>query len=392
MITRTVVFPIHPTESQKEALEKTVELYTKAFKECIDIAWDMEKLSANQVHKETYKKLRERLGLKSQYVCSARNRAVETVKAMRALKKRGKKISKPVIKPIPIRLDARTLSFDKPREIASVATQKGRIKIPIFWHKQAMRYKEWGCKAGEVGVDKNGKWVIRLIFEKKPEKYKRTGNVIGADRGIRHAVVSSNFVGRSSTGAKTDNKFFGKGEWREYERRLLLLRSRLQSKGTTSAKGHLKRLSGRLRRFRENCDRIVAKDFFSDIFPGDTVVLENLTNIRERCGKKGQVHKKHRKKMGRWSFKRLENAINYIAQLKGVYVEYIKPHYTSQMCSNCNVIIKSNRKSQSFYSCSCGLKLNADLNASRNIANIWRMANGYMSGLTVNQPIVTNCL
>lgn len=94
--------------------------------------------------------------------------------------------------------------------------------------------------------------------------------------------------------------------------------------------------------------------------------------------------------MGRWSFKRVENAINYVAELRGIYVEYVEPHYTSQTCSQCNIVLKTNRKSQSLYSCSCGLTLNADLNAARNISNKWRIANGYAPGLFVNQPIVAN--
>ena len=378
MATRTVVFPIDPTIVQKKALFETMKLYTQAFKSCIDVAWDMKKLSAVKVHKETYRKLKEKLGLKSQYLCSARNKAVESVKAMRMLSKKGKKVSKPTAKIIPIRLDARTLSLDKLRETASITTQNGRIKVSIFWHKQAMKYRDWSCKTGEIGINRNGKWLVRLIFEKTIVKPKRTKNITGIDRGIRHAIVSS------------DNRFIGKKRWREHERKLLSLRSKLQSKGTTSAKRHLKKLSGRLRRFKENCDRIVAKELLFNLLPGDTIVLERLTNIREKCGEKRKARKKHRANMGRWSFKRVENAINYSAELKGVYVGYVDPQYTSQTCSKCSVVLKSNRKSQSFYSCNCGLKLNADLNASRNIAKKWRMANGYALGLSVNQPIVTS--
>ena len=121
---------------------------------------------------------------------------------------------------------------------------------------------------------------------------------------------------------------------------------------------------------------------------GDTIVLENLTDIRKHCGEKGKARKNHRSNMGRWSFKRLENAVNYGAELRGIYVEYVDPHYTSQMCSKCAIVCKENRKSQSFYSCLCGLRLNADLNAARNIANKWRIAIGNTPGLPVNQPIV----
>lgn len=378
MVTRTVVFPIYPDEKQVSALDETIHLYSKAWNLCIDVAWDMEKPSAFSLHKLTYKKLKSELGLKSQYLCSARNRAAETVKAMRALLKKGKKITKPKVCIVPIRLDGRTLSFDKPRETASVATQHGRIKIPLIWHDQAAKYRDWSCKAGEAAKNKKGIWVLRLIFEKSVVKPKKTEKVIGIDRGINHAVVVS------------DNRFIGKHVWKEHERKLLLFKSKLQSKGTGSARRHLKKLSGRLRRFKQDCDRIVAKELLCGIQPGDTIVLERLTNIRERCGQKGKARKQHRAHMARWSFKRLEDTINYLAELNGIYIEYVEPHYTSQTCSKCGIVLKKNRKSQSFYSCDCGFKLNADLNAARNIANKWRMTSGCSSGLSVNQPIVTD--
>jgi IS605 OrfB family transposase len=369
MIQRTVVFPIHSSKEKKDAILETIKLYSQACSYCIDAAWNMKYISAMNLHKATYKFLKKKLSLKSQYLCSARNRAVENVKAMRNLAKRGKTVSKPTSKQIPIRLDARTLSFDKYIETASVATQHGRIRIALTWHKQARRYKGWNCKAGELGINRKGKFVLRLVFEKKVIKPQRSKRIIGIDRGIRHSVVASN------------NKFIGEGWWREHERNLLSLRAKLQSKGTKSAGQHLKKLAGRLRRFKENCDRIVAKMFFSDLLPGDTIVFEKLTNIRQQCGTKGKARKKHRANMGRWSFKRLENAITYLAELHGIYVEYVEAHYTSQTCSRCNIVLKKNRKSQSSYSCSCGLNLNADLNAARNISKNWYIANGFVSGL-----------
>ena len=46
----------------------------------------------------------------------------------------------------------------------------------------------------------------------------------------------------------------------------------------------------------------------------------------------------------------------------------VSEEFTSQTCSNCGVVDKSNRKYRGLYVCSvCGCVLNADLNASRNI-------------------------
>lgn len=48
----------------------------------------------------------------------------------------------------------------------------------------------------------------------------------------------------------------------------------------------------------------------------------------------------------------------------------IDPAYTSQRCSSCGYKHKDNRKTQAAFKClSCGFKLNADINAARNILN-----------------------
>ena len=60
-----------------------------------------------------------------------------------------------------------------------------------------------------------------------------------------------------------------------------------------------------------------------------------------------------------------------LARLKethGVDNLEVNPAYTSQQCSSCDFVGKSNRKSQKLFVCvCCGLKLNADVNAARNI-------------------------
>lgn len=376
MVTRTVVFPLDLTADQEENLSETVDLYTKSWNFCVGVAWREGIKNKKDLHNATYDIVRAKFDLKSQYTCSSRDRALEAVFSARELIRKGKKVSKPCSKSVPLRLDKNTFSFKDDREAITVTAQQNRIKISLVWHRQAMRYRDWGCISGEIGFDRWNLPILRLFFIKKPVVYQRTEVVIGADRGIKRPIVLS------------INKFYGEVAWKEHERKFFSLISRLQSKGTKSANRHLKKVWRRLRLFRENCDRMIAKEIIKILGPGDTIVLEDLTNIRDRCGAKGRVHKKHRKKMGRWSFKRLELLLKYYAQLVGVYIETVKPNYTSQTCSRCGIISKKNRRCRSLYSCSCGLNLNADLNAARNIANIWCEASGGASGPPVNRPIV----
>lgn len=376
MLIRTVVFPLYPTDEQAKALSATQSLYTEAWQECVDVAWELERPTSIEVHKTTYKPLRERLGLKSQFVCSARNRAVESVKSVRERLRKKRKAGKPKGKTIPVRLDARTLSFDKDRLNASVTTQAGRMRFALQWHRQALRYQTWNCKSGEFALNRKGCWVLRLHFEAEASQTPPTGKAVGVDRGICTPVVTS------------ENRFLGKRHWKEKERQLSASRSRLQSKGTKSAKQRLKKVAGRLRRFRVDCDRVLAKEMLAPLSSGDTVVLENLTNIRERVGKKGRNIKRNRSNIGRWSFRRLESSLRNRAELSGIQIVKVNAHYTSQTCCRCGVIEKSNRKSQSSYRCACGNQVHADLNAARNIQVRWLTATSCQSGA---QSIVPRC-
>ena len=98
---------------------------------------------------------------------------------------------------------------------------------------------------------------------------------------------------------------------------------------------------------------------------GSTIVLENLTNIRD--------HVTHRKgegqrRMHSWSFAQFHSFVSYKAQAKGIVVVKIDPRHTSQQCSRCGYQARNNRRSQSLFLCrTCGYCLNADLNASYNI-------------------------
>ena len=66
---------------------------------------------------------------------------------------------------------------------------------------------------------------------------------------------------------------------------------------------------------------------------------------------------------------------------------YVNPRNTSKCCSVCGNIQKSNRQGSTFKCKKCGFELHADLNASRNIAELGK---AFFSRLPVKQPIVTN--
>lgn len=105
------------------------------------------------------------------------------------------------------------------------------------------------------------------------------------------------------------------------------------------------------------------------------IVLEDLSKIRNTAKKgEGSEFFKNRNKnrvVNSWSFYRLQKFIEYKSEELGIPIIYIHPHYTSQLCSYCD--IKGTRDEESFEcknkKCrSFGVSRNSDRNAAFNIA------------------------
>ena len=91
----------------------------------------------------------------------------------------------------------------------------------------------------------------------------------------------------------------------------------------------------------------------------DTLVLENIKNVR-----KGR---RTSRKMSHWTYTSIFDKLEMRCEDLGVQVKYVSPTFTSQMCSSCGWIRKSNRNGKLFKCTACGFTADADLNASINI-------------------------
>ena len=157
---------------------------------------------------------------------------------------------------------------------------------------------------------------------------------------------------------------------------ILDLRSALQSKGTPSAKKHLKKMSGREQKFMRDKNHVISKRIVELANQSNSAIaLEDLTHIRrtarQRKAQRGTFH--------RWAFNQLRQFIVYKAQREGIPVILVRPAYTSQTCSFCGNF--SIRNGQSFHCPLCSFQTDADFNASLNIQRV-----------AFNQPIVTSNL
>jgi len=318
-------------------------------------------------------------------VCSARVKATESLKSAFALSKKaarenpkraeqGKKLLKvgqPSMKRPTIRYDARSYNVKLTEGKVSLATIRGRqhlaFKLPAYYRD----YATWNTASADLFCDRQGKWWLHVVVARDVEEVSTSGAMVGIDLGIAHPATDSN------------GTFYGSPEWGAIEQRTRALRSRLQSKGTKSAKRHLKKLSRRQIRFRKDCDHVLSKRIVQSAQPGTTIVFENLTDIRARVS----LRKAQRRSLHSWSFAQLQAFVTYKAQARGVQVGWVDPRYTSQKCSECGHRERGNRPSQAVFLCkSCGFSIHADLNAARNIRDNFAAAFS-SSGPNVTRPI-----
>lgn len=347
--------------NQIDTLKRTAEQSRDSFNRVCEAGWKMERLNGVELHKLTYVAERDVTDLPSQLVCSARVKATEAVKSAKTRLRKGKKAVCPKAKSAVIRYDARSATINLSKSIASLASIEGRIQcelsVPEFYRDRLV----WKVCSSDLVFLKDGRAFLHVVVEQEDSKDTPSGVVVGVDLGVNRPAVTS------------DCLFFGERQWKGVEHKYFNLRRALQAKGTKSAKRHLKRLSKKVNRFRTDCDHVLSRRIVDSVEKGTTIILEDLTDIRDRV----KARKKERRRIHSWSFARLKGFIEYKSRLKGCFVDYADPRYTSQKCSRCGHTEKANRKTQSWFVCkSCGFQHNADLNASKNIRSNYLASKG----------------
>lgn len=332
---------------QEADIMPTLLAYTNAYNFVCQEGYKRKNYNGVSLHKLTYTTVREYLP--AQLAISSRMKATESIKSI-FKKKKNKYVKCPVSKLCAIRYDKNSYSLFLEKQELSLLTINGRIRTKLIisdYHKQY--FSGWKHCSADLCI-KNNTVFLHIVLEKDIADVPQTGKIVGIDRGINNIAVSST------------NKFYSGKQIKRICDRFRKLRQALQTKGTKSAKRHLKKLSGQERRFKADINHQIAKEIVSDLNSGDTIVLENLSGIRNK-----RLRKAQRIMINGWNFFQLEQFITYKAMAKGIKVEYIDPRYTSQHCLACGNTQRNNRSGALFSCRKCIFKMNADLVGSKNI-------------------------
>lgn len=341
-------FKLSPSPEQKSILMDTLLQHKLAVNTVLKQGYELKSHSGSKLHNLTYYNLRAETKLPSQLICSARNKACETLKAIK--EKTRWKANQPVSHHYPvIRYDRNSCSFTG--HSIKLSTTQGRLEIPVIHYSFADQHWASLKPTCELQYKKSkDEWYIIAMFDVSPLPSTNGNAVLGIDRGIKHIAALSN------------NSFIDSKHLRKVKGKYAYLRHKLAKKGTKSARRLLRRLSGKEHRFVSDANHCISKHIAN--LPFDVFVLEQLTiRTKKRLGKS------FNKRLMGWSWKQLETFLTYKAELLGKKVEHVDARYTSQKCSICGHVKRSNRTGTSFKCTQCGFKLHADLNASRNIRN-----------------------
>lgn len=224
--------------------------------------------------------------------------------------------------------------------------------------------KEYTVGQSSLTFDRNNKLILNLTLNLPETKNCQIVNnrVCGVDLGIAVpaycSISDSNYIKKSfgtfEEFAKVRNQFKA--------RRKRLQKQLQASKGGKGRADKLKAMNNlrdKEKNFAKTYNHFLSHNIvkFAKDNNCEYIHLENITG----------THLENTV-LGIWSYYQLQEMIEYKSQRIGIKIKYVNPAFTSQTCSGCGNIDKENRISQADFICTkCGLKINADYNASLNI-------------------------
>ncbi len=338
-----------PSGSQRETLKATLRRVNEACDYASGVAWEMGTYANKyRLQQVAYHHIKERFALTAQVVIRLLAKVADAYK----LDRRTKRTFRPLGA---IAYDDRILRWYSEAKEVSIWTTEGRQRIGFVCEERTRALL--ATRRGESDLlYRGGKWYLLAGVEVEEPPPGTPEDWLGIDLGVSN--IASDSDGETHTSERIEKSR------KRYER----IRGKLQAAGTKSAKRHLKKLSGRERRFKRDTNHVLSKRIVDKAKRSDRgVALEDLKGIRQRTGKRLRS-RSQRARHGKWAFGQLRGFLEYKGRLAGISLVCVDPAYTSQACNQCGHCDKANRRSQREFVCKgCGHVAHADTNAALNI-------------------------
>jgi putative transposase len=334
------------SKEQAQSLIETLRAANEACNYISNYAWEHKTFGKYSLQKVIYYDVRESFSLSAQVTIRCIGKVADAYK----LDKNTKRTFKPLSA---IAYDDRILKWKVDKKEVSIWSVDGRLSIPFAAGDRQLELLQSRQGESDLVYHRGKLYLFATCNVDDPDPIDIDA-VLGVDLGIVNIATDS------------DGQFHSGSHIKSVRYRYKRLRTKLQKRGTKSAKRRLKNLSGKESRFANDVNHVISKQLVNKAQRTQrAIALEDLTGIRDRV----RARRSQRYQLHSWSFHDLRQKIEYKAQLAGVPVIFVDPRNTSRTCPACGCVDKRNRKSQDSFLCiECGCVGHADYFASVEIS------------------------
>jgi len=303
---QTLMIKLAPSPEQYDSLLATMERFNEACDAIAETAFNLQTAGKRRLQKLVYQQIRDQYKLSAQLTIRAIAKVCEAYKRDRSIK--------PNFRPHgAIVYDQRILSWKGPDSISILALdgrQVGSARIGAYQQARLDRK----VRQADL-ILRKGIFYLAMVVDAPEATPDDPTGALGVDLGVIHLAVDS------------DGEFYSGEAVDKVREKIDKVGSSLQSKGTKSAKKHLRKLSGRESRFRRSVNHVISKRLVSKA--KDThrlIALEDLEGISDRTTVRHSQRRRHKS----WAFYQLRSFIEYKARIAGVLVSKVDPHNNSK--------------------------------------------------------------
>ena len=346
---RTYKFRLYPSRKQEDLLLQHSDLSRWLWNELLEATKKHYKDFGYFLSKQALQLMCKRYGLYAQTAQAVAHKVFNSVMRYLKSKKKGVKYGFPRFKS----RHRGTQSLYYPQS-GFRFQMNGKLKVSPFGAMNVRTHRdiEGEIKTLTVKRTPTGKWFVTIVSEllnKQPQP--RLYNPIGVDLGVEKLATLSDGITISNP-----------RHLRGLEERLAIQQRKLSRKVERS--NNYRKQSMKVAKVHEKI-----KDTRNDyLHTFSTWLVNNYSHIALEDLQVNNMTKNHRlaKAISDASWGKFTDFIDYKAESAGSQVVYVNPRNTSQECSGCGNKV-SKPLSQRTHSCPCGVVMDRDLNASRNI-------------------------
>ncbi|ELZ38255.1 IS1341-type transposase [Halorubrum saccharovorum DSM 1137] len=372
-VIRTVKVKLNVPTNRCDDLHQTKDQFLHCANTTAEWAWrhpdEYCVTSKQQAENALYERLRDETDLTANLVQKGIRRAIEATKSGVARLKNGETTSQPHFDAWSVVYDKRSATFH--RDHVSLSTVNGRVECPYVIPDdpeqtpigEYLLNEDYEFRESTLQYDRSSEtFYFHARMRRTTDDYERAAvassdaehrTVLGVDLNVDGSLAVT------STGAFIGNADKMNHRRREFEK----TRGSMQQAGTRSAHLAIQSMDDRERRWVQDELHCASNEILTEARKHSCthVVFEDLTDIRKRMAGVKRFHA--------WAFRCLYQYVEYKAEALRIGVEQVSPAYTSQRCSKCGFTDEMNRRSKHTFACQkCEYELNADYNASKNIA------------------------